>query len=70
MSQPSLEHNGIVLPGERRMRAGKHLDGRIWLDVDGRGRIDLAPAEAFKLGTGLLRLLGINVEYEYGGPAS
>lgn len=64
---PNLERN-VLLPGERNMKAGRHLDGRIWLDIGGHGRIDLRPDQAFRLAKGLLELLGVNVEFEYDGP--
>ncbi len=69
MSLETLER-GIVLPGERRMRGGRNLDGRVYLDFDGHDRINIKPDQAFRLASGILRILGVNVEFEYGGPAN
>jgi hypothetical protein len=67
MSLDVLER-GLVLPQDRRIKGGRNLDGGIWLDIDGRGRLDIRPDQAFQLAKGILHALGVNVEFEYGGP--
>jgi hypothetical protein len=57
-----------MLPHQRRMTGGLSLNGGIWLEFDGQGRIELRPDQAFALAAGIMRNLGINVEYEYDGP--
>jgi hypothetical protein len=63
VKQPALA-KGIILPGERRMTGGKSLNGGVWLDIDGRGRIELSPDQGLELATGLLRALGINIQFD------
>jgi hypothetical protein len=62
--KPMALTKGIVLPGERRMTGGRSLNGGVWLDIDGRGRIELSPQQGLELATGMLRALGINVEFD------
>lgn len=52
----------LLLPGERRMVGGRNLDGGVWLDIDGRGRITLRPEQALALAQGLLNALGYRME--------
>lgn len=59
--------NGIVLPtvmlpGERRMRGGKNLDGSFWIEIDGQGRLTMPPAQAMQMAIGILRAYGYAIE--------
>jgi hypothetical protein len=65
VKQPALA-KGIILPGERRMTGGKSLNGGVWLDIDGRGRIEMSPDQALSLAVGIMKNLGI--EFELEGP--
>jgi hypothetical protein len=62
--KPGALDKGIILPGERRMKGGRSLNGGIWLDIDGKGRIELSPDQAIQLATGILRNLGMAVEFD------
>lgn len=64
--KPNLLSTGLVLPGERRMTGGKSLNGGIWLDLDGRGRIELSPDQAFQLAVGIFKNLDIDMEFGHG----
>lgn len=46
------------------MTGGRSLNGGVWLELDGRGRIDLSPDQALQLATGILKNLGIDVEFD------
>ena len=59
--------DALVLRGQREMRGGKMLSGKIWLELDGRHRIELEPQEAFNLGKSIFKTLGIELEFEYDG---
>ena len=50
----------------RPMRGGRNLDGSLWMQVDGRDRITMAPREAFEVARNLLTMLGIQVDVEFG----
>lgn len=52
----------VLLPGERRMVGGRDLDGGIWLDFDGKGRVNLRPDQALSLAHGIMRALGYTIE--------
>jgi hypothetical protein len=56
---------GLIIRGERRMTGGKTLSGKIWLELDGKGRIELTPQDAFELAKGIFRNIGIELEFEY-----
>lgn len=62
--KPIALTKGIVLPGERRMKGGRSLNGGVWLELDGHGRIELSPDQALQLATGILRNIGINIEFD------
>jgi hypothetical protein len=66
--KPLALTKGIVLPGERRMRGGKSLNGGIWLDLDGKGRIELSPDQALQLAAGIFKNLGIEIELGFDAP--
>ena len=59
--------DALILSGQREMRGGKMLDGKVWLELDGRHRIELVPEEAFNLAKKIFEAIGIELEYEYGG---
>ena len=56
--------DALILHGQRRMTGGKMIDGRIWLELDGKKRIELTPHSAFELAKGILRNLGYELEIE------
>ena len=63
MSKPLALTKGIILPGERRMRGGKSLNGGIWLEFDDK-RIEMSPDQALQLVGGILKNLGIEIEFD------
>jgi hypothetical protein len=59
--------NAIILPGERRMKVGRNLDGGAYIDLAGNGRIDLRPEQAVEVAKGLLNAIGCTIEFDYDG---
>lgn len=67
---------GIIIPNQGRIRGGRSLDGGVFFDITfptavqpGESRrMNFAPREAFQLAAGVMRALGIEVEYTYDGP--
>lgn len=55
----------LILRGQREMRGGKMLSGKVWLELDGRHRIELEPQEAFNLAKHIFHTLGIELEYDF-----
>lgn len=64
---PIRREEALVIGGRREMRGGKTLDGKVWLELDGRHRIELTPHDAFDLAKKIFGAIGIELEYEYGG---
>lgn len=56
--------DALILRGQRRMTGGKMIDGKIWLELDGKKRIELTPHDAFELAKGILRNLDYVLEIE------
>lgn len=61
--------DALILRGQRHMRGGKMLSGKIWLELDGKKRIELSPHDAFELAKGILRNLDYELEIENRHPA-
>lgn len=57
--------DALILRGQREMRGGKMLSGKVWLELDGRHRIELTPQDAFDLAKKIFQCLDIGIEYEY-----
>lgn len=57
--------DALILRGQRRMSGGKTLDGKVWLELDGRHRIELTPEDAFDLAKKIFQTIGVELEYEY-----
>jgi hypothetical protein len=51
----------LILPGERHLRAGRELDGRIWIQVDNQARVMVPPAKAVLYAVELLKLCGVQL---------
>lgn len=57
--------DALVLRGQREMRGGRMLSGKVWLELDGRHRIELEPEHAFDLAKKVFHCLGIELEYTW-----
>lgn len=55
---------GVLRPGEHRLKAGKALSGGIWLELD-QFHVEMSPQQALTFATGILKEIGINVEFDY-----
>lgn len=70
LNTPSFfRKNGLLTPlahREQRTEAGKNPDGSFYIDIGpGQARSILTPVQTFELAKGLLRALGITVEFEF-----
>ena len=54
----------ILLPGERHLRAGKGIDGRIWMQIDDQPRVNVPPGRVVTYAVELLKLCGVQVSIE------
>lgn len=57
--------DALILRGQREMRGGRMLSGKIWLELDGKHRIELTPEDAFDLAKKIFGCLDIELEYQY-----
>jgi hypothetical protein len=53
-----------TLPGQRRFTGGKNLDGSFWIEIEGQGRVTMPPQAAFDMAVGILRDLGIEIQFD------
>lgn len=52
----------LLRPNQRQWTAGKTLDGGVWLEIEGQGRVVMSPLQAMEMIKGLATCVGFRLE--------
>lgn len=54
--------SNLLLPDQRRIFAGKSLNGGVFLEIEGAGRMELSRPMTIEIAKGLLKAVDIDLE--------